>query len=80
MFVFKTNPCVYFIKTHECFFIHSISLSGLLHAKGNMIKAAQEEFWSAVRHNGYFLWGIDSKGRMGKPVWTLLRGGGGGKL
>lgn len=56
VFVFQTNPWVYFVKTHECFFIHPISFSGLFHAKGNMIMAAQEEFWYAVRHNGYTLW------------------------
>jgi hypothetical protein len=33
-------------------FIHPISFPGLFFAKGNMIKAAQEEFWAAVRYNG----------------------------
>lgn len=69
VFVFKTSPWVYFIKTHECFFIHPISFSGLFHAKENMIKAAQEEFWYAVRHNGYYiLWGIQ------KGEWESLQG------
>lgn len=65
VFVFKTNPWVYFVKSHECFFIHFISFPGLLHAKGNMIKAAQEEFWLTIRHNGYFLWEIQ-KGEIAK--------------
>lgn len=40
------------------FFIHLISFLGLLYAKGNKIKATQEEFWLAIRHNGYILRGI----------------------
>lgn len=52
MFVFQTNPWVYFVKTHECVFIQPISFSGLFFAKGNMIKAAEEEFWAAVRYKG----------------------------
>lgn len=74
MFVFKTNPWVYFVKTHECFFIHPISFSVLLHAKGNMIKATQEESWYAIRHNGYISWGTQKK-RMGKSVEKLLDNG-----
>lgn len=74
MFVFKTNPWVYFVKTHECFFIHPISFSVLLHAKGNMIKATQEESWYAIRHNGYISCGTQKK-RMGKSIGIPLDNG-----
>lgn len=49
---FSNKPMGLFCKTHECVFIHPISFSSLFFAKGNMIEAAQEEFWAAVRYNG----------------------------
>lgn len=50
------------------FFIHLISFSELLHAKENMIRGAQEEFWSAIRHDRYILLGIQ------KAEWEYFHG------